>query len=276
GNFLLTRFAAGVTQPAAAGTVAPIAFRNAQASFEQANYPIAAALDDKPDTGWAVSPMMGRPASATFFPKVPIVAADGGARLTFTLEFNSPAYAGFSLGRFRLWVLGAADPASAPNIPAEVQDILKVADANRTPEQRVELAAYYRSISPALEPTRQRLAELRARVPQMPIVVARNRGGAIPVPVNRSAAFAGPVQVTLEGFSAGRDPQTRQPTPVAKNFDVTPLTLAPDAAFGKLAFKPRNNSELGTRMVVLRAEAKIGDDTYVQYSPAFPITVTEK
>ena len=36
------------------------------------------------------------------------------------------------------------------------------------------------------------------------------------------------------------------------------------------------NSEVGTRMVVIKAETKVGNDTYVEYSPAFPLTVTEK
>ena len=49
-----------------------------------------------------------------------------------------------------------------------------------------------------------------------------------------------------------------------------------DEAFGRLTFRVNPNSELGTRMVVLRAETKVGNDTYVQYSPAFPLTVTDK
>ena len=66
------------------------------------------------------------------------------------------------------------------------------------------------------------------------------------------------------------------PAPIAKNLLVTPLTVKSDEAFGRLDFRVNPNSELGTRMVVLRAETKVGNDTYVEYSPAFPLTVTEK
>lgn len=282
GNFILTRF--GVSSTAKAGaaaggmqaSVGPVPLRDARASFEQANYPLAGALDDKPDSGWAISPMTGRPQTATFFPKVPIVTPEGGAALTFTLEFNSAKLAGYSLGRFRIWVLGAADPATAPNIPGEIIEILKVVETYRTEPQKAEMAAYYRSIAPALEPTRRRLFELREKLPTLPIIVARNKSGSISVPLARTDKFTGPVTVTLEGFSAGRDPANRMPTPLSKNIDATPLALDANAGFGRLTFKVKGNCELGTRMVVLRAEAKVGNDTYVEYSPAFPIRVVEK
>ena len=66
------------------------------------------------------------------------------------------------------------------------------------------------------------------------------------------------------------------PTAITRNVVVTPLTLKGVDSFGKLNLRVNGNSELGTRLVVLRAETKMGNDTWVQYSPAFPLTVTEK
>ncbi len=43
----------------------------------------------------------------------------------------------------------------------EIADILKVAPDKRTEKQKQDLAAYYRTIAPALEPTRKQLAELQ-------------------------------------------------------------------------------------------------------------------
>jgi len=40
-----------------------------------------------------------------------------------------------------------------------------------------------------------------------------------------------------------------------------------------LTFVAEGNAEQGTRLVVLKAEAKVGNNTIVQYSPAFPLTV---
>jgi hypothetical protein len=82
--------------------------------------------------------------------------------------------------------------------------------------------------------------------------------------------------VFLEGFSSGRDPVTRLPTAVAPNLVVTPLILKGADCFGNLAVRPSAGCELGTRMVVLRTETKVGPDTYEAYSVAFPLTVTEK
>jgi len=280
GNFVLTRFDAGVPGTKPGETVA-VPLRDPRASFEQSGYGVSGTLDANPETGWAIAPLTGMAHTATFFPKTPIVATGDGITLNVTMEFNHPKHKGFTLGRFRLWALGAADASAATSaatsaVPGPILDILKIEEAKRTQPQKDEVNAYFRTIAPSLEPTRQRLAELRARLPEFPITVVRNKSGSIPVPISRSGDFSGPVKITLEGFSSGRDPATRMPMNIVRNFDVTPLNLAPDQSFGRLAIKAKNNAEIGTRMVVLRAEAKVGEETIVQYSPAFPLTVTEK
>ena len=171
---------------------------------------------------------------------------------------------------------GSADPDGEPTIPDDVREALKTSANRRDDIQSVLVNNFYRSISPSLEPVRKRLAELKSRTSPVPLVVARNRQAFIPVPVGRSEDFKGEVTVSLEGFSSGRDPATKMPTPTLKNLVAAPLAIKPDDAFGRLTFRVSGTSETGTRMVVIKAESKIGNDTYVQYSPAFPLTVTEK
>jgi hypothetical protein len=101
--------------------------------------------------------------------------------------------------------------------------------------------------------------------------VARNQGGAIPVLVSRQNGFAGDVNVTLQGFSSGRE--GNGPRPIERSLKLTPLTVGGMGTFGTLGFQVDGQSETGTRVVVLRAEAKVGNDTVVTYSPAFPLTV---
>jgi hypothetical protein len=60
---------------------------------------------------------------------------------------------------------------------------------------------------------------------------------------------------------------------IARQIKVTPLVLNGDAVYGVLSVQPEPGAELATRMVVLKAEAKMGDDVVTQYSPAFPLTI---
>jgi hypothetical protein len=60
---------------------------------------------------------------------------------------------------------------------------------------------------------------------------------------------------------------------LARQIKVTPLVLSADSTFGLLTLQPEAAAELATRMVVLKAEAKTGDDVMIQYSPAFPLMI---
>ena len=92
-----------------------LALRNPQADFSQDSYggwPIAAALDDDPATGWSIDPEEGRAHEAVFGIESP-VGIDGGATLVVELDQGER---GHSLGRFRLSVT-AAKPAPPPRRP---------------------------------------------------------------------------------------------------------------------------------------------------------------
>jgi hypothetical protein len=118
---------------------------------------------------------------------------------------------------------------------------------------------------------RERLAELKSVVGSGRPVVARNQGGAIPVLVSRANGFAGDVSITLQGFTSGRE--GNGPRPIDRSLKLTPLTVGGMGTFGTLGFQVDAGAETGTRMAVLRAEAKVGEHMVVTYSPAFPMTV---
>jgi hypothetical protein len=268
GNFILTRFALATAPKANPGQMTPVELHLPQASVEQQGWTIPGALDDRNDTGWGVGGYAGRPAVATFFTRAQVPGGDENL-LTFTLEHQAAAQAQHTIGRFRVWVTNALSPRDAPQVPDRVLALLK--DPNRDGRGKAELAAYYRAVAPSLEPVRQRIAELRGRVGAGRPVVARNQGGAIPVIVTRRDGFTGDVTVTLEGYSSGRE--GNGPRPIDRNFNIKPLTIGGMATFGTLGFQVDGGSQTGTKMAVLRAEAKVGNDTVVQYSPAFPMTV---
>jgi hypothetical protein len=265
GNFVLTHFHMSVA-PKQSGASDTIEFESAGATVEQEKYDVAATLVGKDDTGWAIAPNTGRPAAATFYPKEPI--PNGSLAIVLEQHSKLPQH---TIGRFRLWVTTNAQPDSAQRPPEAIAAMLRT--KTRSPEQQRELATYFRSIAPSLDPLRERLADLRTQVPSLPLRLEKGRDGAIPVPINRLGNFTGDVQVTLEGFAGGLSLDGNKPAPISRDLKINPLTIAGDKLFGTLTFQPARNVEVGTGMVILKAEAKVGSETITEYSPAFPLTV---
>ncbi len=160
GNFVLSTFEVYAASKGDKDKGKAVDFDSADASFEQDKYPAYSALIDGKDIGWAILPNTGRPATATFIAADPFGSADS-TRITIVLGHNFSA-AQHTLGHFRLWITSSADPELAPTLPPMIHAILKTAADKRTKEQSAELTAYFRSISPSLEPVKYRLAELKA------------------------------------------------------------------------------------------------------------------
>ncbi|HEX4795090.1 MAG TPA: hypothetical protein VH370_14950 [Humisphaera sp.] len=265
GNFVLTKLAVSTSSKAAPAMASAVEFRGASASFSQQGFSPLGALDDRDDTGWAVAPAAGLPSVATFYPTQPI-AAESGSLLTILLDQKYAAATNHTLGRFRIWVTSNPTPDSAANLPADVLASLKMPADKRDAAQKAKVMNYYKSAAaPSLAPLRTRAQELTAQIAEASTFV-QYRAGEIPLLINRND-FAGDVQVTLEGYAANRK------RALATSMKLDPLRMTGNAQAGALRFTVEPASETGTRMAVLKAEAKIGDETYVQYSPAFPITL---
>ena len=87
----------------------PIAFAGAAADFEQAGYggwPVSAAIDGNPKTGWSLDPCEGVPHVALFRTARPF-GDPAGTALTLEVEMGDRGHA---LGKFRVWVTSAPDP----------------------------------------------------------------------------------------------------------------------------------------------------------------------
>ena len=70
--------------------------------------------------------------------------------------------------RFRLSAAAAPGTPLAPSMPDAIRLILET--GSRTKQQADELAAYYRSIAPLIQPARDRVAQLSAQLAKLPIV----------------------------------------------------------------------------------------------------------
>jgi hypothetical protein len=154
GNFVLNEFKLSFT-PAGEKKAKPIALKNAQADFSQADWAVSGAIDNNPASGWAIAPEFGKAHTAYFELATPLQLPPG-ATLTATMlqQFGQQ----HTLGRFRL-SLTTSKTLSLKGPPAAIAKILGVESTKRTPQQKAELTNYYRSLDPELSRLRQLVQE---------------------------------------------------------------------------------------------------------------------
>jgi len=153
GNLVMTDF-----RVAAGGL--PLKLKKATADHSQDNFPISLAIDDNPNTGWAILPEVGKPHTAIFELEQPIKGTSG-VELTITLDFQS-VFAQHQIGKFRLAVSNAKDPHQSNKLPDKVREVLALAPDKRNDSQKSELRGYYRTnVSPEIKKLSEQLANLR-------------------------------------------------------------------------------------------------------------------
>ena len=116
GNFVLSTFAVLFGAPGAKDTPTGLKFASAKADYEQGDYGVAGAIDNKPETGWAIGGGAGKDHVATF-DIAPDVKLSAGAPLAITID-QQYADGTHALGKFRISVVQAAAPAPATPAPA--------------------------------------------------------------------------------------------------------------------------------------------------------------
>jgi len=273
GNFVLSTIAVSSWPIPDPSSVSRVGLNGPQASFEQSGWPVKYTLDANVNNGWAVMGNTGKDSAATWRFDNPIDHANGTA-LRVVLAHRS-VHVQHHIGRFRLSVTSAPKPGLGDrSVPADVATILHIPSSERTRKQAIRVAAHYRSIAPALEPVRKQIELMRAQRAPFPPKVARSKTTRLAVRVTRRAGFTGPVTLSLEGFSSGRD-RNKNPRPLSANVKSAKKTAAPGQDVVILDLKPANNSEIGTRSIVIRAEAKIGKEVVVEYSAPIALTVSK-
>ena len=114
GNFALNEFRVTASPRSGQADSVSVKLRNPAASFSQethGGWPVAAALDGDPKTGWSIDPLEGKPHLAVFETETP-VGFPGGTTLQFVLQQGSVA--GHNLGRLRLSATAAKPPLPSP------------------------------------------------------------------------------------------------------------------------------------------------------------------
>lgn len=114
------------------------AIPQATADFNQAGWTIAHALDGDPKTAWGIYPEVGKDHEAVFELGTPI-DLEPGSRLVVTLKQLHGA--GHLIGRCRLSATDAP-PSLVSSVPHDVRLALQTPSPERTPEQRLAIAAH--------------------------------------------------------------------------------------------------------------------------------------
>jgi hypothetical protein len=161
GNFLLTEVEASLTS-SDGQVVRPIQLNHASADFEETNRFASNTLDGKVDTGWSVGGRVGRAHTIVFKLAEPLLASKGD-RLKLTLHQFTIHQT--TIGRFRLSTTTDPSPPVASGLPAEVEVIALIPEAQRTQEQSQTIKRYYLSIAPELAQANAELSTLKNSLP---------------------------------------------------------------------------------------------------------------
>jgi len=137
-----------------------LSFASARADWEQLYYRAEHAVDRNPKTGWAIGPKFGERHFLIAELKEPAGFA-GGTKLGFRFEH----YHGNShtIGRMRLSVTSEQHPDTLWPLPPEIASILTVPASQRTPDQKQQLAAHYRTVSPTVRRLEREIFRLNQR-----------------------------------------------------------------------------------------------------------------
>jgi hypothetical protein len=141
GNFILSEFSVKVREPGSESASQPIPLRNSSADFSQSNWPVAAAIDGDPQTGWAIIPETNQLHVAVFETKEPMNFAPG-TKLIFTLDQQYGTQ--HTIQHFRLSATASPLPLRASLLSDEIVAIWETPADQRTEKQKAELARYYR------------------------------------------------------------------------------------------------------------------------------------
>ncbi|MBI1840381.1 MAG: PSD1 domain-containing protein [Verrucomicrobia bacterium] len=152
----------------------------AVADLQQKDFPASAAIDDKPETGWAVAgydEKLRGPRQALFALRDPILF-NGGAILHLKLKFES-ASGQHAIGRLRVAATETPDRwADFLSLPPSAQTALFAEPPKRTPAQRQELKDYYRDhfdatlkdVNAKLAAARKSQQDLYASIPTLRVM----------------------------------------------------------------------------------------------------------
>jgi len=139
GNLHLSEFKL-LAEAGCGGDPLRVPLQNPTSDFDQQGWTVAHAIDEQEKTAWGIYPQVGKNHQAIFELKENL-SFDCDTVMTFLLEQNHGG--GHLIGRPRLSITTAKRPVLAKQFPEAITKALLIPTAQRSVEQRQELAAFY-------------------------------------------------------------------------------------------------------------------------------------
>ena len=198
GNFVLSEFRAFAVDAVDPKKKDPLSFASAKADFSQNKWPVQAAIDGKNETGWAISPQMGRNHQATFRLQKPLPSEEAAnLRIEMAQLYGSKHV----IGRFR--IMAVTGEQSSDVVPENVRKALLVDATKRNQAQGKLLADHFAKTDPEASKVRRQLDDLRKKVPKTSTtnvrVITQRKGSPRKTHVFRRGEFKQPMNEVQAG-----------------------------------------------------------------------------
>jgi mono/diheme cytochrome c family protein len=167
-NFVLNEFTAEIVSipavpiPGSAQPAKKVKFKDASADHSQNNYPVKAAIDGKPKTGWAIGQQFDRDHHAIFYLAEPLtLSTDQALRIRLTQNFGS----GRTIGRVRISAIhgdGGATP-----LPTELRALLSKPLNSLPNKEQERLVDFYQQSDASSKQLQKQIANLDSQITQL-------------------------------------------------------------------------------------------------------------
>ena len=141
GNFVLNELQLFLIDPDQPDKPKPVRLKPGKASFSQGGFPFAHAIDGNRNTGWAISPQLGKNQMA-YFELNTDLQFHKGAKLQLVLiqQYSDGKH---NLGKFRISFTDSPRPFATKKLPENLLQVLRIEPAMRTAEQSKMVREYY-------------------------------------------------------------------------------------------------------------------------------------
>ncbi len=198
GNFVLSEFRVFAVDLVDRDKKRSLAFTTAKADFSQNKWSVQGAIDGNNETGWAISPQMGRSHHATFRLGQPLPAKEArDLRIEMAHLYGSKHV----IGRFR--IMAVTGEQSTDVAPENVRKALLVDAPKRNDAQRKLLEDQFAKIDPEVNQVRKQLEDLRKKAPKASTtnvrVITQRKGSPRKTHVFRRGEFKQPMHEVQAG-----------------------------------------------------------------------------